>query len=212
MNFKRSTANRKHMFNASILTMVLIGLLFCQVSAPAGVAQSTGGFEGAIYDIVPDASTLSTLPATGSTFFLTGRIFPFRTVNQATCAPVPPGAEVLGTWRAWGQVADDGRLVINQSLLLDALNGLIEIQGPTGVTLINEGRSPAIASINGPPFTGPTEVLSATGGAGTFRGVNGEVQVRPYCQSEADTLRPFRYDRPFCLSLHESSRRRGLFR
>lgn len=166
------------------------------------------GFEGAIYDIVPDSSNPSNLPSTGNTFFLTGEIYPFKTVNQATCDPVV-GTDSLGTWRAWGEVAEGGRLVIHQSLQLTALNGLIEIQGPTGMTLTNGGRAPAVTGTTGAPFTGPSEVLSVTGGAGTFRDAGGEVQIRPYCQLEADTLRPFRYDRPFCLSLEETRRRRG---
>jgi hypothetical protein len=209
MSISRSNVNRKRMFRASIATVILMGLFLCPVNTPVGTAQSVGGFEGAIYDIVPDSSTLSNLPATGNTFFLTGKIYPFRTINQATCDPVGGTAFSLGTWRAWGQVADGGRVVMNQSLQLEALNGTIEVQGVSGVTLANEGRAPAIAGALGPPFTGPTETLAATGGAGTFRGANGEVQVRPYCQNEADTTRPFRYDRPFCLSLKETPRRRG---
>jgi hypothetical protein len=209
MSISRVNVNRKQMFRASIASVILIGLFLCQVNTPVGTAQSVGGFEGAIYDIVPDVATLSNLPAPGSTFFLTGKIYPFRTVNPATCDPVNSTSSSLGTWRAWGEVADGGRVVTNQSLQLEALNGTIEVQGPSGVTLANEGRTPAIAGTSGPPFTGPSETLAATGGAGTFRGVNGEVQVRPYCQTESDTLRSFRYDRPFCLSLHETARRRG---
>jgi hypothetical protein len=167
-------------------------------------AQAQVGIEF-IFDIVPDNDTLKeSLPLTGSTFYLQGKIYPFRTVNQATCEFAVANPRVLGTWRAWGEVADDGRLVLNQSLLVSSSQGLIEIQGVTGVTLGTQPASPAIPGNRMGPTTGPTEVVSVTGGAGNYRGLNGEAQVRSYC---SDPSRPFRYDRPFCIQIIEARRR-----
>ena len=185
-----------------ILKLTLpLALLFCQIAAPTGAAQLGIEF---IFDIVPDAATLSTLPATGSTFYLQGKVYPFRTVNQGTCVFLTSSPRLIGTWRAWGEVADDGRLVINQSLVLDGMGGTIEVQGTTGVLLANGQASPAMIGDIGGPTTGPSEVLAVTGGVGSYRGLNGEAQVRSYC---SDPSRPFRYDRPFCLGVVEANRR-----
>jgi hypothetical protein len=209
MENRTSSTSKKSWLWTSIFASIMLTLSLWQVNTPTGNAQSVGGFEGAIYDIVPDSTNPTSLPGPGNPFLLTGEIYPFRTVNEATCDPVPATTPSLGTWRAWGLVADGGRLVMQQSLQIAALNGSIELQGPSGITLAKDGRTPAISGTTSEPFTGPSEVLAATGGAGTFRGANGEAQVRPYCQSEADTLRPFRYDRPFCISLEEAPRRKG---
>ena len=179
--------------------MLPLALFLFQFSAPTGAAQLGVEF---IFDVVPDAATLSTLPATGSTFYLQGKVYQFRTVNVATCAFNTATPRVLGTWRAWGQVADDGRLVTNHSLLLDTMGGTIELQGVTGVLLANGQASPATSDING-PTTGPSEVLAVTGGVGTYRGLSGEAQVRSYC---SDPSRPFRYDRAFCLGIVQGPR------
>ena len=179
--------------------MLPLSLFLFQFSAPTGAAQLGVEF---IFDIVPDAATLSTLPATGSTFYLQGKVYPFRSVNVATCAFNTATPRVLGTWRAWGEVADDGRLVTNHSLLLDSMGGTIELQGVTGVLLANGQASPATSDLNG-PTTGPSEVLAVTGGVGTYRGLNGEGQVRSYC---SDPSRPFRYDRAFCLGIVQAPR------
>jgi hypothetical protein len=191
----------KSRISLTLKLMLPLVLLACQFTAPASASQLGIEF---IFDIVPDSATLSTLPATGNTFYLQGKIYPFRTVNQATCAFNTASPRQIGIWRAWGQVADDGRLVINQSLVLDAMGGTIEVQGTTGVLLANGQASLATADPNG-PTTGPSEVLAVTGGVGTYRGLNGEAQVRSYC---SDPTRPFRYDRAFCLGIVEA--RRGL--
>jgi hypothetical protein len=210
MTVTKSKTNRKRLPRAGVMLMMALALFVCQFSVPAGSAQTIG--VEFIFDIVPDTSTLTSLPSTGSlpvqatTFYIQGKIYPFRTVNVADCTLRTSTPRQLGTWRAWGTVADDGRVVINQSLTLDYINGSIELQGTTGVTLANGPAFPAIAGTRGEPFTGPTEVLSVTGGAGAYRGLAGEAQNRPYCQSQADTLRPFRYDRAFCLQIVQGTR------
>jgi hypothetical protein len=96
---------------------------------------------------------------------------------------------------------------MQHSLTLSKLNGSIEVQGTTGATIANSPATPAVPGTAGAPFTGPSEAMSITGGAGTFRALNGEANIRPYCQSQAETTRPFRYDRAFCFGVIEAKRR-----
>jgi hypothetical protein len=207
MKLNYETLNRRRLLNIVIVLVFLAVPYILQFNVQVNAAQ--GGFSGGVFDIVPDSPVLSSLPSQGTPVFLTGKVYPFRTVNQATCTPVPASVASIGIWRAWGQVAENGRLVLNQSLELDALNGVLEIQGPTGLISAFGDPTPAVPGTTGEPFTGPSEVVAVTGGVGTYRGANGEAQIRPYCQSQADTLQPFRYDRPFCVSLQETPRRRN---
>jgi hypothetical protein len=182
--------------------LTLVGALFlCQIGTPITQAQSVEY----VFDVVPDAATLSTLPATGVTFYLQGKIYPFRTVNMATCEFNTQTPRQVGTWRAWGTVADGGRLVMNQSLVVESSGGTIEIQGVTGVVSGTGPATPAISGTNVAPFTGPTELLAVTGGVGVYRALNGEAQVRGYCVT--DPTQPFRYDRAFCIGIIEGRRR-----
>ena len=189
--------NRNRIFRAGVLLSMLIALTVSQYDLPAPVVQAQG--VEFIFDIVPDDDPLrDSLPLTGTPFFLQGKIYPFRSVNQATCGFAVANPRQVGTWRAWGQVADDGRLVLNMSLLVSSSQGLVELQGVTGVILGSQPAGPAIPGDRHGPTTGPTEVVSVTGGAGVYRGLNGEGQVRSYC---SDPSRPFRYDRPFCIQI-----------
>lgn len=191
----------KRSLQAGMMLTLLLALFFCQINTPVTQAQIGVEF---VFDVKPDAATLSVLPATGTTFYLQGKVYPFRTINMATCAFNTQNPRQVGTWRAWGTVADDGRLVMNQSLLITSSNGTIEIQGVTGVVLGTGQASPAIQGTNTAPFTGPTEVLAVTGGAGIYRSLNGEAQVRGYCVD--DPTRPFLYDRAFCIGVVEGRR------
>ena len=204
MVHNRIGSKRNLLFRAGVLLTILIAFFSCQINLSAPDAQAQIGIEF-IFDIVPDDDTLrNSLPLTGTPFYLQGKIYPFRSVNMATCEFAVATPRQLGTWRAWGEVADDGRLVLNQSLLVTSSHGTIELQGVTGVTLGTQPASPAIPGQRTGPTTGPTEVLSVTGGAGNYRGLNGEGQVRSYC---SDPSRPFRYDRPFCIQIIEARRR-----
>ncbi len=184
--------NRNALF-LSLATIVLCTFFFIwQNSATVSNAQSVG--IEYIFDFVPDAATLATLPATGSTFYIQGKMYNFRTVNMATCEFTRASPKSVGTWRAWGTVADEGRVVLNLSMVGDF--GTIELQGVSGIPSAANSATPAIPGMQGPPFTGPTELLSIVGGTGAYKGLNGEGQVRSYC---SDPSRPFRYDRPFCV-------------
>jgi hypothetical protein len=205
MVHNRIGLKRNLLFRAGVLLTILIALFSCQINLPAPDAQAqTIGIER-IFDIAPREPILrDSLPLKGTTFFLEGEIHPFRSINMATCEFNVASPRVLGTWRAWGVVAEDGRLVVNQSLLVTSSQGTIELQGVTGVTIGSQPAAPAIPGQRTGPTTGPTEVLSVTGGAGNYRGLNGEAQVRSYC---SDPSRPFRYDRPFCIQILEAKHR-----
>ena len=194
--------NSRRFVQAGMMLTLFTALFLCQINTPVTLGQS--GIEY-IFDVKPDAATLSLLPATGTTFYLQGKVYPFRTINQAACQFNSENPRPVGTWRAWGTVADDGRLVTNQSLLITSSSGTIEIQGVTGVALGTGQAAPAISGTNSAPFTGPTEILAVTGGAGVYRALNGEAQVRGYCVD--DPTRPFLYDRAFCIGVIEGKRR-----
>jgi hypothetical protein len=201
MTRNRSTGNRKPMLRASLFIIILMVIFASQTSVPSGMAR---GQKGIVVDIVPDnsASTLSASSPTGTTFYQQGTIYRFKSVNQADCT-LRPNAEMLGTWRAWGTVADGGKLVVHQTLSFDLpnptpLNATIEVQGASGLIAPN-GAVTVVASDGA--TTGPSEVLSVVGGSGVFRALNGVAIVRPYCNPTPEGTTPFRYDRPFCLGV-----------
>lgn len=201
MNRNRSTGKQKSLLRASLLIAVFMAIFASQIDMTSGMA---GVRKGPVFDIVPDntASTLSAASPKGATFYLQGSIFKFKSVDQATCALLP-SAELLGTWRAWGTVADDGRLVLHQTLSFDRpvstpFNGTIEVQGVSGLIAPN-GQAALLANSN--ITTGPSEVLSVVGGSGAFDSLNGEAVIRPYCNPTPAGTTPFRFDRAFCLGV-----------
>lgn len=191
---KELRTDKRRLFGAGGLLVVFTVFAVFQT---IGVAHPGVGKKGAIFDIVPDAPTLSSSAPTGSTFFITGKIYPFRTVNQADCS-VPPGATSIGTWRAWGTVGDGGRLVLHQTLLLEPFNATIEVQGTTGQ---KAGDASAVTPGTLAPTAGPPEVLAVVGGTGRYEGINGEANLIPYCNPTPGGTSPFRFDRAFCFGL-----------
>ncbi|MEW6210841.1 MAG: hypothetical protein AB1631_20920 [Acidobacteriota bacterium] len=190
---------RPHRVLGAGVIMTVALLMISQSVVPTSVAQ--GGFDGAFFDVIPDSGTGISSATTGSTFFLKGTVI---TRSSAPANPCAPSGSAVGTWRAWGVVADGGRAVINHSITLEPLNGSLELQGTTGVTLATGPVGPADPDDPTGPVNGPTEVLSLVGGSGTFRGALGEAQIRPYCSTGSA---PFKYDRPFCLQIKEARRR-----
>jgi hypothetical protein len=190
-------------FRASLFIVILLPIIATQMNIPSGMAGVISGQKGPVFDIVPDntLSTLTTSSAKGSTFFMQGTIYMFRTFNPNDCTPFFSGVElqnrVLGTWRAWGTVADSsGKLVLHQTLSFD-INSTIEIQGMNGLIAPNGGVTVDIKGNT----TGPSEVLSVVGGSGQFRALSGEAIIRPYCNPIPAGTNPFRFDRPFCLGV-----------
>src|SRR3977135_1947826 len=101
----QSKANRKRRFRAIAMLMLPLALIFASFNAPTTAAQSSS--VEALYDFKPDNSTLSSLPSTealattGTTFYIQGKVYPFRTINQATCEFNVASPRVVGTWRSW---------------------------------------------------------------------------------------------------------------
>jgi hypothetical protein len=196
----KSNARNNRLFQAAAMTVLVIALLGIQFNVPTSDAQVIG--IEFVFDIVPDTAQLGLALPTGATFYLQGKVYPFKSVNQADCTFRVSNPRQVGTWRAWGEQADDGLLVMKHSLMIDSVGGMIEVQGTTGVMLGGGDATSAVPGTVGPPFTGPTEILSVVGGAGAYRGLNGEAQVRAYCVQ--DPKKPFRYDRAFCLGIIEA--------
>jgi len=199
MIFNRLKSGCNRLLCAGAVLAIFMAATFLQINSPTGSAHAAARPNGTIFDIFPTGVTPSSLPSSpGSSFFIQGNIYTFKTIDQGSCQ-FPAGAEVLGTWRAWGVVAEDGsRLLTNQSYTLDkSFNGQINVQGPSGV-LVATGPLTSFGGVT----TGPTEVVSVTGGAGLYKGANGEGRIRPYC---SDPSRTFRYDRPFCFLLVSST-------
>jgi hypothetical protein len=203
MIFKHMTIKRIQSFRASLLLLILAALFAAQINVPDGMAGVVRGEKGPVYDIVPDnaLSTLSVSSPKAATFYMQGTIYRYRTFNQGDCTPLFSGTDlqdrVLGIWRAWGTVADSGKLVLHQTLSFDA-NATIEVQGVSGAIAPNGSVSTVDLKGN---TTGPSEILSVVGGSGQFRALSGEAVIRPYCNPSPTGTNPFRFDRPFCLGI-----------
>jgi hypothetical protein len=205
MTFKNLSINRTRQFRASLLIIIFMAIFASQMNIPSGLAGVAKGPKGPVFDIVPDnsLSTLSASSPKAATFYMQGTIFKYRTFNQGDCTPLFSGTElqerVLGTWRAWGTVADNsGRLVLHQTLSLEPFNSTIEVQGVNGLIAPNGTVTAADAKGN---TTGPSEVLAIVGGTGRFSELSGEAVIRPYCNPSPAGTSPFRFDRPFCLGV-----------
>jgi len=191
--------------------ILLLTVVTVQLNAPLATAQSAGEFASGIFVVIPDPAPTSVMPgkSVATTFYLQGKIYGFRTVNQADCSLIDADEPQLGTWHAWGEVAANGRLVIHHTFNLFALNGAFEAQGITGITMAN-GAATAVGA-TGSAATGPSEVLAIVGGSGTYKGLNGQVNIRPYCGpaslvNSPDPVSAFTYDRAFSVGIEQSKR------
>lgn len=192
------TVESKHLLSLGILLAIFMALTAGQINVPTGTAQAAAKEKSATFDIIPDAPTVpGSIPA-GTTFFVTGKVYPYRSVNQGTCALNNPNTPSIGTWRAWGTNGDSGKLALHQTVLVETLNSAIEIQGITGVLAPNGDVGPG-EQLGG--TTGPSEVLTVVGGTNRYFENNGEAIIRPYCNPNAGGTSPFRYDRAFCLGI-----------
>src|ERR1051325_8300652 len=140
MILNQSNVRQRRPLRAGLLIVIgLVAALATQMNLPSGMAGVVKGSKGPVFDIVPDnaLSTLTVASPKGATFYMQGTIYQFRTINQADCTPLFTGKDLtdreLGTWRAWGTVGDNGRLVLHQTLTFDRpettpLNSSIEVQ------------------------------------------------------------------------------------
>lgn len=209
-----SRKGRKRLLGAGLMSVVFMAISMFQINTTAGVAHPGVGGKQVVFDIVPDSATTGTaaasapgvpISAPGTTFFLTGKIYRYRTILQEDCKfRIPCGEDdpcFMGTWRAWGTVGDGGRLVLHHTLELTPFNSTIEVQGTTGILAPNGGATSAVPGSLGPPTTGPSEILAVVGGTGRYEALSGQASIRPYCNPTVNGTSPFRYDRAFCLGV-----------
>jgi hypothetical protein len=223
----RARTNLNRQFGLGLVLALLMTVGIWPVNVTTGNASP--GRKGTIFDIIPDASnptipTSATSPAVGSIFVLTGRIYEFRSVNQATCllnSNVDPVADQIGTWTATVVItpaitttssttaaSGDRRFQMHHTLVLDSLPGTIEVSGVNGLASLNGIARPADSNFPLGPTVGPAEVQTATGGSFRFEGLDGTATILPYCgpvpTSPLSASPPFRFNRAFCLAVNQS--------
>jgi hypothetical protein len=224
----KSRTNRKSLLGVGLAMAFFMTVGFWQINAPTGNASPAR--KGPVFDIIPD-TTNPTIPSSataGGTFVLTGKIYPFRSVNQATCALLcdptlddPPC--LIGTWTATVVITPPitttnslltpstvSRFQMHHTLVLDTLPGTIEVGGVNGLVALNGVVKLADSNFPLGPTVGPTEVQTATGGSFRFDGFDGTATIVPYCGPTLaaigkTTPPPFRFDRAFCLGISQGS-------
>lgn len=217
-----SRTNRKRLFGVGMALALLFMAGFWQINLPAGYASPAK--KGPVFDIIPDASPIPN-GATSGTFVLTGKVYPFRSVNPATCALFPnvdPVKDQIGTWTATvvvtpaipsintlsatGSAAN--RFQMHQTIVLESLPGIIEVHGLNGLFALDSSVTAIDPSSATSATTGPTEIQTITGGSFRFEGLNGSAGIRPYCGGALSTLAnplpPFRFDRAFCIGVSQA--------
>jgi hypothetical protein len=202
---------------------------FWPVNVPTGNASPAR--RGPVFDIIPDTTnpTIPTSAASGGTFVLTGKVYTFRSVNQATCAlrcdPTDTDQDppcLIGTWTATVvitppitttnsslPISTASRFQMHHTLVLDNLPGLIEVGGVNGLVALNGAAKLADSNFPLGPTVGPAEVQTATGGSFRFEGLDGTATIVPYCGPTlaaigTTTPAPFRFDRAFCLGINQA--------
>jgi hypothetical protein len=184
---ERTRTNRSRQFGVGLVLALLMTAVILLPGASTTSAQSTGGFSGAILDLVPTGTTISaaTTGASGGAFFVQGLVFENRSV-LGNCSL--DGSDSVGVWRMWGVrapapsttnsvgspistsgISTGNVAVVNMSIELRGFNGTLEFQGTLGRVF------GAIESAGNPA----TDLLAITGGTGTFRGASGDAVVTP---------------------------------
>jgi hypothetical protein len=217
----KARTNRSRQFGLGLVMALLMTVGLWPASVTTGNASPAR--KGPTFDIVPDATNpaIPTSAATGGTFVLTGAIYPFRSVNPATCA-LSSSAEQIGTWTATVVITPPitttnssltpstaSRFQMHHTLVLDTLPGIIEIGGINGLVALNGNARLADQNFPTGPTVGPAEVQTATGGSFRFEGIDGSANILPYCGPTLAALAttppgPFRFDRAFCISVNQS--------
>ncbi|MFP5262288.1 MAG: hypothetical protein ACLGJB_10325 [Blastocatellia bacterium] len=217
----RSRKNRKSLLGVGFALAFFMTAGFWQINLPAGNASPLR--KGAIFDIIPTSSTPIT--ASAGTFVLTGKVYPFRSVDQSTCALKPevdPVEDQVGTWTATvvvtppiptinssalnsAALATANRFQMHHTLVFDSLPGILEVHGINGLIALNGDVTPANVSLPNGPTTGPSEIQTITGGSFRFEGLDGSANIRPYCGPPVGSpIIPFRFERAFCLGVSQA--------
>ena len=146
----KSVVSGKRLLSATVLIAV-IALAIWHITAKSTSAQSGGGFEGAI---------LNVSPAAGQTFSVTALAAgPFSIQGAITTAT---GCD-NGVFYRTGTKLADGSAVVQDVYVLPCFNGAIMAEG-----VVNPDLKGVIEQAN---------LTAATGGIGTFRGAQGEMQI-----------------------------------
>lgn len=208
MNKVKSVFSGNRLLSASVL-IALVALAIWRVSPPSSSAQSTGGFGGAVVELVPvGPQTISQMLASttaGGAFYMEGNAFLNRTVSKCQVPagatdlvnfsedPDKPGKRV-GVWRMWGVVRKDPAASADTNSTGPGSAGQTanNISGGT-VAVVN--MSIDLESFNGTiQLQGTlgrvfgalesaghplTDILAVTGGTGTLRSASGDAQITP---------------------------------
>lgn len=152
MNRVGSIVSGKRLVSASLLVS-LIAVAIWHTTAHSTPAQSTGGFEGAILNVTPDAKQTFDINsvAPGAAFSVTGTI---STATGGTGVFYRTGVRMPSPSTA---------AVVQDVYVLQSFNGAIMAEGVLNPALIG-----VIEQAN---------LTAATGGIGTFRGAQGEMQI-----------------------------------
>ena len=95
MTSNQLRSGKKPLLISAGVILLFATLLTLQTGTQESVAQSRG--VEYIFDVVPNDPTLTSLPVKGTTFYLEGRLYPFRTVNMADCTFNTNTATQVGT-------------------------------------------------------------------------------------------------------------------
>jgi hypothetical protein len=158
----KSVVSVSRILCASVL-VALIALAIWHFNTTPTSAQSVGGFEGALLTITPDSGqTFAVTALTPGPFSARGTI---TTALNPGCLVCPPGTTGCtdGVFYRTGTVLAGGVAVVQDVYVLPCFNGAIMAVG-----VLNPDLKGAIEQAN---------LTAVTGGVGTFRGAQGEMQI-----------------------------------
>lgn len=154
-----SVFSGKRLLSASVL-IVMIALAVWHIGAKSTSAQSVGGFGGALLTVTPeDGQTFSVTALTPGPFSIQGTITTSVNPGCLVC-PDFTGCED-GVFYRTGTVFADGTAVVQDVYVLRCFNGAITAEG--------------VLEIKG--SIERANLTAVTGGMGTFRGAQGEMQI-----------------------------------
>ena len=191
----KSRTNRKSLLGVGLAFLMTLMILLPGASTTS--AQSTGGFGGAILELVPTGNTISGITLstptnpTGSTFYIEGIVYRNRTVSR-TCTisdlgktPVAEDQDggIVGRWRLWGvrtagpaPTSGVGQPLSNSGISggnVAVVNMSVELEGFNG-TLQFQGTLGRVFGAIESSATVVSDTLAITGGTGTFRSASGD--------------------------------------
>src|SRR6266404_3841910 len=151
----KPVVSEKRLLSATVL-IALIALAIWHIKTTSISAQSVGGFEGAILTITPAAGqTFSVTGAAAGPFSIQGTITTATGTTATGCGS--------GVFYRTGTKLAGGAAVVQDVYVLQCFNGAIMAEG-----VLNPELPGVIEQAN---------LTAVTGGIGTFRGAQGEMQI-----------------------------------